>query len=161
MEHNPSWEANLFSASQFTRILWKPKVHYRFYKRQSPVLILSQINPVHTPPHFLKIHLSLDLPSGLFPSVFPTKTLCTHFLSSTGATYPYHLILLDFVTRIIFGEERRSLRSSWCSFLHSPVTLSLLGPNILLSTLLFNTLSLGSSLNVSDQVSHPCRANFL
>jgi hypothetical protein len=36
-----------------------------------------------------------------------------------------------------------------------PVTLSLLGPNILLSTLFSNTLSLRSSLNVSDQVLHP------
>jgi hypothetical protein len=32
---------------------------------------------------------------------------------------------------------------------------ALLGPNILLSTLFSNTLSLHSSLNVSDQVSHP------
>jgi hypothetical protein len=31
---------------------------------------------------------------------------------------------------------------SLCSFLHSPVTESLLGPNILLSTLFSNTLSL-------------------
>jgi hypothetical protein len=33
--------------------------------------------------------------------------------------------------------------------------LSLLGPNILLKTLFSNTLGLRSSLNVSDQVSHP------
>jgi hypothetical protein len=57
-------------------------------------------------------------------------------------------------TRIIFGEEFRSLSSSFCSFLHSPFTSSYLGPNILLSTLFSNTLSLHSSLNVSDQVSH-------
>jgi hypothetical protein len=36
-----------------------------------------------------------------------------------------------------------------------PVPASLLGPNILLHTLVSNTLSLGSYLNVSDQVSHP------
>jgi hypothetical protein len=41
------------------------------------------------------------------------------------------------------------------SFLHSPVTLSLLGPNILLSVLFSNTLSLRSSLSVSSQVSDP------
>jgi hypothetical protein len=35
--------------------------------------------------------------------------------------------------------------------------LSLLGPNILLSTLFSNTLSLCSSLSVRDQVSHPYR----
>jgi hypothetical protein len=42
-----------------------------------------------------------------------------------------------------------------CNFLHFSVTPSLLGPNILLSTLFSNTLSLCSSLNVIDQVSHP------
>jgi hypothetical protein len=33
--------------------------------------------------------------------------------------------------------------------------LSFLGPNILLKTLFWNTLNLRSSLNVSNQVSHP------
>jgi hypothetical protein len=32
------------------------------------------------------------------------------------------------ITRIIFGDEYRSLSSSLYSLLHSPVTLSLLGP---------------------------------
>jgi hypothetical protein len=54
-----------------------------------------------------------------------------------------------------FGEGYTSLSSSLRSFLHSPVTSSLLGPNIHLSTLFSNSLSLRSSLNVSDQVSHP------
>jgi hypothetical protein len=38
-------------------------------------------------------------------------------------------------TRTMLGEGFRSWSSSLCSFLHSPVTSSLLGPNILLSTL--------------------------
>ena len=71
------------------------------------------------------------------------------------ATYAAHLILLDFINRAILGEEYRSLSSSLCSFLHSPVISSLLGPNILLNTLFSNTLSLRSSLNVGDQVTHP------
>ena len=71
------------------------------------------------------------------------------------ATCPAHLTLLDLITRTVLGEEYRSFSSSLCSFLHSPVTLFLLGPNILLSTLFSNTHSLCSSLNVSDQVSHP------
>ena len=41
----------------------------------------------------------------------------------------------------MLGEESRSFPSSLCSFLHSPVNLSLLGPNILLSTLPSNTLT--------------------
>jgi hypothetical protein len=42
-----------------------------------------------------------------------------------------------------------------CNFLHSPVTSSLLGPNILLRTLFSNILRLCSYLSVRDQVSHP------
>ena len=119
------------------------------------------------PPHptsrrsilILSSHLRVGLPSGLFPSGFPTKTLYTSLLSPIRATCPAQHILLDFITRPILGEQYRSLSSSFCSFLHSPVTSSLLGPNILLNTLFPNTLSLSSSLytNVSDQVSHPYR----
>jgi hypothetical protein len=42
-----------------------------------------------------------------------------------------------------------------CIFLHSAVTSSILGPNVLLSTLFSNTLSPCCSLSVRDQVSHP------
>ena len=48
-----------------------------------------------------------------------------------------------------------SLSSSLRSFLHSPVTSSLLGPNILLNTLFSNNVSLPFSFKVNDQISHP------
>jgi hypothetical protein len=59
------------------------------------------------------------------------------------------------ITRTIFGEEYISLSTSLCSFLHSLITSSLVGPNILLITPFSNTLRLRTSLQVSDQVSHP------
>jgi len=55
---------------------------------------------------------------------------------------PRPFIFLDFITRTILGEEYRSFRSSLCIFLHSPVTPSPLGLNILLNTQFSNNLSL-------------------
>jgi hypothetical protein len=71
---------------------------------------------------------------------------------------PPHLTFLDFIPQTILDEHYRSLSSSLYSFLHSPITLSLLGPNTLINTLFSNTLSLRSSLDVSDQDPHPYKA---
>ena len=103
----------------------------------------------------LSAHLRLGLPSGLLPSGFPSKTLYTSISSPIRATCPAHLILLNFITCTILGEEYKSFSSSLCNLLHSPITSSLLGPNILLNTMFSNTHSFLSSCNVNDQVSHP------
>ena len=60
----------------------------------------------------LSSHLCLVLPSGLFPSGFPTKTLYTSLPSPIHTTCPTYLILLDFITCTILGEQYRSLSSS-------------------------------------------------
>ena len=110
------------------------------------------------------MHLNITLRSQAgyskrsLPLRFPHQNPVSTSPLPCTALCPTHLILLDFFIRITFGEEYRSLSSSLYSFPHSHIILSLLGPNILLSTLFTNTLSLRSSLNVNDQFSHPYKA---
>ena len=125
MVYSPSWAANWFAASQeIPRISRNPKVHYRTHKRPPPVSILGQPNPVHLPTsHFLEIHPNIIHPSTprspqWSPSLrFPHQDPIHHLSSPIRATCPAHLILLDFITRTILGEEYKSFSSSLCNLL--------------------------------------------
>jgi len=79
---------------------------------------IQSIYPHHTSFRsilILSTHLRLGLPSGLYHSGFPSKTLDTPLSSPIRATCPAHLILLDFITCTILGEEYKSFSSSLCN----------------------------------------------
>ena len=114
-------------------ILWSPNVHYRIHKCPPSVPILSQNDQLHTrTSHFLKMHLNIIFPiyawvSQVFPSGFPTKTLYTPLLSphTCYIPRPSHSSRFDPPHNIWWAVEI-ILSSLLCSFLHSPVTSSIL-----------------------------------
>ena len=163
MEKSPSWEANRFSASQkIPRNLWNPKVHYRNHKRPPPLPIMSQFDPVYVPTsHFLKIHLNIILPSTSgspkwrLSLRFPHQSLYTPILSAHTCYMPRpsHASRIHYPKNIWWGVQ--IIKLLIMRFSPFPCCLSLLGPNILFSTLFSDTLSLRFSLIVSDQVLQP------
>jgi hypothetical protein len=126
----------------------------------SPLLsLLDEFSPSYLIPLFsiliLSRHLRLCLPISLFPSSFPTKS-CTHLSSPLTCHLPLpyrppslHHLNINICVAVQVMQNLTMLLPivSSCP--------SLSGPDILLSTLFSNTLSLRSTLNVSDQDSHP------
>jgi len=63
MEQSPSRAANNHSDSQQSpQLLRNPKVHYRVHKGLPLIPNMTKMNPVTSPPHFLKSHSNIILP---------------------------------------------------------------------------------------------------
>jgi hypothetical protein len=141
--------------SRISQHFMEPKVHYRVHKSPPLASILSQTNLVHTTPSYPPAYVLVFLVVSFFLASPPK--FCMHS-SSPHACYmprPSHCPGLN---QSNYTWRRVQVRSSsLCSFLQPPINSSLFGPNILLSAVFSNTLSLCSSLNVRGQVSRPYR----
>ena len=88
----------------------------------------DQSSPVR-PSHFLNILHNIILPSMRGSSKWPLsirfsyQNLYTPLLFPIRAICTAHLFFLDLITRIIFGEQYRSISPPLCSFLHSHIML--------------------------------------
>jgi hypothetical protein len=95
----------------------------------------AQSSPYPTS-YFLKIRLNIILPFTSRSTQLSLSLMFSHQNPVHTSPYPIrttcpaHLILLDFITRTIVVRIQ-IVKLSLCSFLRFPVTLSLVGPNIL------------------------------
>jgi len=159
---SPSREAKRsLSSQEIIRISRKPEVYYCIHNDPPPFSILSQIIPVHShPSHFLlKTHFNI-----IFPSTRRSSKLCLslRFLHQNPVCtfLVFHTCYIPCPSHSSWFDRQKMMSTNhkapcYVVFSTPLVSSSLLGPNILLSTLFSYNLSLRSSLNVSDQVSHP------
>ena len=86
--------------------------------------------------HFLKTHLNIIFPTTPGSNQWSLSLRFPHQNPIHASPLPHTRCMpRSSNSSRLLDEEYRSLSSSLCSFIHSPVTASPLGPNILLSTL--------------------------
>jgi hypothetical protein len=161
MDLSPSWEATSCSVTQSFQNIFFGTRRFIIVFTRARYWSLSWARWIqHISSHLISLRLILifsynlrrGLSSSLFPSGFPTKETVCIPPRPMRATFFAHPLLND---SNYTWQTVQIMKLFIMQFPQSSITLSLFGPNILLSILVSNTLRLCSSLNVRDQVSHP------
>jgi hypothetical protein len=125
MEQTPSWESNRFSASQkIPQIVWNSEFHYRVHKSPPPVPTLKHINAVYGRIALHKYLFNITLTSMPRSSVQPLSLIFPHQNPVCSSSFCHTCYVpspsrsSDLITRIIFGEVYRSMKT--CYGLSSP-----------------------------------------
>ena len=139
---SPFWKANRFLVKKFPAFYATRRFITPLTKTRHLSLFLA--TTIQTMPPYpnvwrstlvLSFHLQLGFShvyhQNLYAHLFVTRATCTA-----------HLMFLDFITRVIFGEEYRAWSFSLCSRHISPGTSSILGLNILVSIPFWNAFRL-------------------
>jgi hypothetical protein len=118
------------------------------------------IQPTHS--FLILIHFNIILLCE--PKSYRFSLMCPHqnpvYSSPLPQTYstPRHLTLIDLITQIIWRGEHNTklIIMQYLPFLRPLVSLD---PNFFLSALFSKTISLCSSINARDEISHPHTTN--
>jgi len=138
MKQGQSWEANSLSGSwKIPCTSWNPKGSLPRAQELATCPYLNLMNLLSHPVSLtcvlmLSTLLCIGHPSGLFPAVFPIKTLYTFLIFAVHSTWSANLILITWTT---CGKEYKSWNSSFGGFARHHLTSSLLDPNISLNML--------------------------
>lgn len=152
MDLSTFWEA--------TNNLWNLNVYYCI-KNSPPLAYITE--PDKSNSYHCILHLNISLISILILSSHVRTFLLVAFLLAVPLKSYMHSFSLPFVLHVLstsssfngYGEELRSWISSLYNFLQPPNTTSLLGPNIIFSTLFSNICNACSFVSIKDKVRGP------
>ena len=119
---------------KFPTYYGKQRLITAFKSARQPSISWARSIQSMPPSHFLKIHINITLTTMSGSSKWSLSLRCTHqnpvYASPLPkrSTCPTHLILFDFISRRIYGEQYRSWTSALCKFSPLPCYLVPLRP---------------------------------